>query len=106
MSATRTAVVRWSSSILAAVGWAGTAVIGVTLGEAAGVNTWWLLSLSVAISFTMTASQWWRMPSQAEARENQAVYALGFQEGMGCGACPLRPEPGSRETTPKLHSIR
>ena len=106
MSATRTAVVRWSSSILAAVGWGGTVILGVTLREAAGVNTWWLLSLSVAISFTMTASQWWRMPSQADVAENQAVYALGFQEGLGCGACPLRPEPGARQSVQTLRAIR
>ena len=75
-------------------------------GHAAGVHPGFIVALSVGIAFTMVAGQWWRLPSQAEARENQAVYALGFQEGMGCGACPLRPEPGSRESVPKLRSIR
>ena len=106
MFASRTTVVRWSATILAAVGWGGAAWSWSVHGEAAGIRPGFITALSVGIAFTMTASQWWRMPSQAETRENQAVYALGFQEGLGCGACPLRPEPGSRERAPKLHAIR
>ena len=105
MSASLTTAVRWSSTVIAATAWGAAAWSWAVNGEAAGINTGFIAALSVAVAFTHMASQWWRMPSQAEARENQAVYALGFQEGMGCGACPLRPEPGSRDRTSHLRSI-
>jgi len=96
MHTTRTAIVRWSSTTIAAVGWGSVVYLGVTLGEDAGVNTWWLLSLSVGIATTMVASQWWRMPSQADVQSQQALYALAYRDGLSCGACPLRPSVSER----------
>jgi hypothetical protein len=92
--------VRNASTTLAVVGWSAVAALGIDLGAAAGVNTWWLAACSVAIAFTMVAGQWWMLPTQSEREEQATVYAMGVERGLGCGACPLRPEPGSRRSEP------
>jgi hypothetical protein len=92
--------VKWSSTALAVSGWVGVVSLGVIHGPAAGVNTWWLTACTFAIAFTMVAGQWWALPSRNAREEQAAIYAMGMQQGLGCGACPLRPEPGSRERKP------
>jgi len=96
MHTTRTAIVRWSSTTLAAGGWGGVVYLGVTLGEAAGINTWFIGCATLAAAATMVSSQWWRMPSQADMQNQQALYALAYRDGLSCGACPLRPAPSER----------
>ena len=100
-----TRIVRWSSTTIAATAWGGAVWSWLEHGPAAGVNTGFITALTVATAFTMVASQWWRMPSQRQVEERQAIYALGVERGLGCGACPLRPEPGSRDRTSHLRSI-
>jgi hypothetical protein len=92
-SRTRTAV-RWSCTVLAAAGWGCSALLGVIHGAEAGVNTWFIASLSVGICFTVVAGQWWLLPTRAERAEESVIYALGYSEAArSLGACPLRPAP-------------
>jgi hypothetical protein len=99
--------VRYASSALAFMGWAGALWSWVDHGHAAGVHPGFITALSVAISFTMVAGQWWMLPNRSAREEQAAVYAVGFQEGLGCGACPLRPEPGGTdERTRHLGVVR
>ena len=93
-------VVRWSATLLAAVGWGAAAWSWWAEGHAAGIHPGFMLALSVGITFTVVAGQWWRMATIADVREHQAVYGVGYQDGLSCGACPLRPtkrEPGRLE---------
>jgi hypothetical protein len=103
MSETLTTVVRWTSTTIATVAWGGAAWSWTEHGASAGVNTGFITALSVGIASTMVSSQWWRMPSQRQVAESQAVYALGVERGLGCGACPLRPEPGGSEPSTRRH---
>jgi hypothetical protein len=100
---TLTTAVRWSSTVIAGVAWSGAVWSWTVHGAAAGVNTGFIAALTVACAFTMVSSQWWRMPSQRQLADNQAVYALGVERGLGCGACPLRPEPGGSEPSTRRH---
>lgn len=78
------------SLLVAIIGWGGAALVGATHGEAAGINTWFIAALSVGICSTLVAGQWWLIPTKAELDENQSIFALGVERGLGCGACPLR----------------
>jgi hypothetical protein len=100
-------IFRYAASALALIGWGGTIALGIAHGEDAGINTWWLSCISVAIVFSMIAGQAWMLPDRSAREEQAAVYAVGFQEGLGCGACPLRPEPGGTdERTRHLGLVR
>jgi hypothetical protein len=95
--------VKWSATVLAVAGWGGGAILGVVHGPAAGINTWWLTSISVAIAFTMVAGQWWMLPTRSAREEQATIYAMGVERGLGCGSCPLRSRPqGSEPTRPTL----
>jgi hypothetical protein len=95
--------VRWFSVTLAAVGWLATLWLGLHHGESAGVNTWFIAALSIGITATIVAGQWWLIPTRAEIEASQAVYGIGYQDGLSCGSCPLRSRPqGSEPTRPTL----
>lgn len=95
------------STILAVVGWAGAVGAWSHFGIEAGIRPSFIFALSVAIAFTMVASQCWALPHKAAREEQAAIYALGFAEGMSCGACPLRPAPEGGEPEPtRLRSVR
>jgi len=96
MHTRRTAIVRWSSTATAVGGWAWSGYELWEHGHAAGVDPLFLMAMSVGIAATMVASQWWRMPSQADMQNQQALYALAYRDGLSCGACPLRPAPSER----------
>jgi hypothetical protein len=93
----RRTIVRYVSTILALIGWTGSLWSWLDHGHAAGVHPGFMTALSVGIVFSMIAGQAWMLPDRAARHEQAAVYAVGFQEGLGCGACPLRPEPGSTD---------
>lgn len=86
-------IVRWSATALALAGWLMALEVGMAHGHAAGVHTGFITALSVGITFTIVAGQWWLIPTRSELKEDQTVYALGLRHGLGCGACPLRTTP-------------
>jgi hypothetical protein len=98
--------VKWSATVLAFAGWAGSAWFYAGHGFTAGIHPGFITSLSVAIAFTMVAGQWWALPSREAREEQAAIYALGMERGLGCGACPLRPEPGSEADRKRLELVK
>jgi hypothetical protein len=99
-------LVRWGSVVLAAVGWSAAFVLGVMHGADAGINTWFIAALSVGIAATILAGQLAHFPTRAELDAEAKLYALGYREGLGCGACPLRPEPGSEADRKRLELVK
>jgi hypothetical protein len=99
-------LVRWGSVVLAAVGWSAAFVLGVMHGADAGINTWFIAALSVGIAATILAGQLAHFPTRAELDAEAKLYALGYREGLGCGACPLRPEPGSEADQKRLELVK
>jgi hypothetical protein len=99
--------VRYGSSALALAGWGGMAWSYLDHGFRAGIHPGFITAATVAAAFTMVAGQWWQLPNRSEREEQAAVFAMGFQEGLGCGACPLRPAPaGGDEPARHLGLVR
>lgn len=84
------ATVRYSSTALALAGWTGALWSYLDHGFEAGIHPGFITALTVACAFTMVAGQWWMLPTRSAREEQAAIYALGMERGLGCGACPLR----------------
>jgi hypothetical protein len=99
-------VSRWAATVIAAVGWLAGLWVYLAEGFAAGVHPGFIAALSVAISFTVVASQCWALPHRAAREEQASIYALGYAEGLSCGACPIRPVPEGGDRVQRLEVVR
>jgi hypothetical protein len=96
-------IVRYSSTALALAGWLGAVWSWLDHGHAAGINTGFITALAIGSAFTMVAGQWWALPDKSARDEQASIYAMGYRNGMSCGACPLRPTP--REAAPETSHL-
>jgi hypothetical protein len=98
---------RYSTSALALCGWIGMVWSYADHGFTAGIHPGFIAACTVATAFTMVAGQCWMLPDRSAREEQASLYALGMERGLGCGACPLRPEPGGTdERTRHLGIVR
>lgn len=90
---TARSIVISGSAVLAVCGWVGGVLIVLATGWSAGVNPWYLLSLSVGICFTITLCQAVVTPNTGR------MYALGSREGYALALkhYGIDPDEGARK---------